>query len=151
MSSSTDIRYGRRGGRFTDHGPVQPSAAPKCRICARPMLLGQNDAHQVCLENPTTPAPEPIARASDPRTSHEAALAAMPTAAIMRDRVLATLRAHPEGLCDFRLADLLEAKQTSAGKRRGELVETGHVIDTGRACHETGHGHTTASKIWSAA
>jgi hypothetical protein len=45
------------------------------------------------------------------------------------DRALALdiLRAHPDGLTDFGLGGLMGRQQTSAGKRRGELVTAGLV------------------------
>lgn len=79
-------------------------------------------------------APELLAqascRATDPTTSHQAATRAQGTAERDRDRVLAALRAHPEGLTDFQLSDLLGRKQTSVGKRRGELRDAGLVVAT---------------------
>lgn len=73
---------------------------------------------------------EPNARNSDPETSHLAADDAKRTANTLRFRCLAALKAHPEGLTDFQLADLVGAQQTSAGKRRGELVAAGLVERT---------------------
>jgi DNA-binding transcriptional ArsR family regulator len=75
---------------------------------------------------------EPMARRSDPVTSWDAAADASRKADTHRARVLATLRAHRDGLTDFELADLLGLQQTSAGKRRGELRDQGLVIDSGR-------------------
>lgn len=73
---------------------------------------------------------QPVARRSDPITSHRAAADAKRGAATLRARCLEALRAHPEGLTDFQLADLLGSQQTSAGKRRGELVAAGLVEAT---------------------
>lgn len=52
MSGSSDVRYGRRGGRIIpastgdDYGP--------CELCGRPMVVGpaggQHGAHVVCRE-----------------------------------------------------------------------------------------------------
>lgn len=52
MSGSSDVRYGRRGGRIIaagvdgDHG--------RCELCGRPMVVGpaggQHGAHVVCRE-----------------------------------------------------------------------------------------------------
>ena len=72
----------------------------------------------------------PVARWSDPVTSHLAAAEAKRGAATLRVRVLELLRAHPEGLTDFQTAALLGSQQTSAGKRRGELVAAGLVERT---------------------
>jgi hypothetical protein len=71
------------------------------------------------------------ARRTDPATSHAAA-ELRPAARIRdRDRVLEMLRAWPDGLTDFELAQCLGGQQTSLGKRRGELVRAGLVRPTG--------------------
>ena len=46
--------------------------------------------------------------------------------------VLAALRTRPKGLTDFGLAAVTGVKQTSIGKRRGELRDAGLVEDSGR-------------------
>lgn len=74
----------------------------------------------------------PIARRSDPATSHEAAHRAKSTAETNRAYALRVLRNHPEGLTDFRLAEITGISQTSIGVRRGELVKVGLVVDSGR-------------------
>ena len=70
----------------------------------------------------------PLARNSDPVTSHDAAALAGLTAGSLRWRCLEVLAAGP--LTDFELADQVERQQTSAGKRRGELVAAGLVVAT---------------------
>lgn len=74
---------------------------------------------------------EPVARRTDPDTSWAAAEDASLNADTHRARVLAALRAHPDGLTDFELGDLLGLQQTSAGKRRGELRDIGLVVNAG--------------------
>lgn len=70
----------------------------------------------------------PMARNSDPITSHEAAEDAKKNAHTLRARCLAAIKATgTRGLTDFELADIVGAQQTSAGKRRGELVDAGLV------------------------
>jgi predicted transcriptional regulator len=72
---------------------------------------------------------EPLARRTDPETSHEAAERMKPLAP--RDR-LAVLLAHwtkPDGMTDFELAASLGRQQTSVGKRRGELRDAGLITD----------------------
>lgn len=64
------------------------------------------------------------ARRTDPETSHHAANHDRTTD---RARALDILRAHPDGLTDFELADLMHRQQTSAGKRRHELMAAGLV------------------------
>jgi hypothetical protein len=44
-----------------------------------------------------------------------------------RARALAVLQGHPDGLTDFELADAMGSIQTSAGKRRHELMVAGLV------------------------
>lgn len=66
------------------------------------------------------------ARTNDPETSH-AAGTETPTRATDRQRALDILQAHPDGLTDFELADLMQRQQTSAGKRRHELLCAGLV------------------------
>lgn len=74
------------------------------------------------------PLPFPAARASDPHTSHAAARDAGRRAPVLRNRCLAALRAAGErGMTDFELAAAVCSQQTSAGKRRGELVKLGLV------------------------
>lgn len=68
----------------------------------------------------------PVARNTDPETSHEAAKDAGKTSEIGRYLVLKNLA---EGaLTDFELADRTGWQQTSIGKRRGECVELGLVV-----------------------
>jgi hypothetical protein len=71
----------------------------------------------------------PVARTTDPDTSHEAARRAVKLAPTLRARCLAELtRAGARGLTDFELADNVHSQQTSAGKRRHELYRAGLVV-----------------------
>lgn len=72
-----------------------------------------------------------MARKSDPETSRLAALDTLPAAATNRQLALRVLRQNPSGLTDFELAELTGLQQTSIGKRRGELRDSGLVIDSG--------------------
>lgn len=72
-----------------------------------------------------------MARPTDPDTSWMAAADASIKADTHRALVLATHRAHPEGLTDFELADLVGLQQTSCGKRRGELRDRGYIVNAG--------------------
>jgi hypothetical protein len=87
------------------------------------------------LYNPAPdPAPiwTPVARRTDPATSHQAAAHAAATAGTHRARALDALRhAGDRGLTDFELAAVTRLQQTSIGKRRGELVRLGLVVSTG--------------------
>ena len=69
-----------------------------------------------------------MVRSSDPETSREAALSVRPTVSAHRERVLDLLtRAGRLGLTDFDLEAKTGVKQTSIGKRRGELAALGVV------------------------
>lgn len=87
------------------------------------------------LHNPE-PDPEPLwvptARKTDPDTSHEAARYAALNAATLRAMALRELVAAGDaGLTDFELAARCRSQQTSVGKRRGELRDSGLVEDSG--------------------
>lgn len=74
---------------------------------------------------------QPVARRSDPDTSHAAARDARAGAASVRARCLVALRnAGERGLTDFELADEVGSQQTSAGRRRKDLVDLGLVEDS---------------------
>lgn len=72
----------------------------------------------------------PAYRNRDPETSVIAALSNPSGRAIDARRVLECHHDRPEGLTDFELAALVERKQTSAGKRRGELRDKGLIEET---------------------
>ncbi len=70
----------------------------------------------------------PMARLSDPETSHMAAVVAIGNAATNRDRALHALRvAGFRGLTDYELEAVTGVRQVSIGVRRGELVKAGLV------------------------
>lgn len=50
MSKKTDIKFGRRGGRFLPDNYEQTdfANAPTCDVCHRPMVMGQRDRHHIC-------------------------------------------------------------------------------------------------------
>ena len=73
----------------------------------------------------------PVARNTDPDTSHAAARYTEPRANTNRALALRVLAEHPGGLTDFELAALTGLQQTSIGKRRGELRDGGFVEDSG--------------------
>jgi len=74
----------------------------------------------------------PLARNTDPVTSHMAARLTEPRADTNRALALQVLREHPDGLTDYELADLTGLQQNSIGKRRGELRDAGFVEDSGK-------------------
>ncbi len=73
----------------------------------------------------------PLARATDPGTSHGAAAQARTRAPRHRELALRILQEHPEGLTDFELGAYCGLQQTSIGKRRLELQRMGLVEATG--------------------
>jgi hypothetical protein len=73
---------------------------------------------------------EPLARNTDPATSHEAAARMEPLARFDRRLVLIAHASKPAGLTDFELAALMQRQQTSVGKRRGELRDVGYIEAT---------------------
>jgi hypothetical protein len=66
-------------------------------------------------------------RATDPVTSLMAAEKIAPHVSTGRMLALKCHYEHPEGLDDFQLSELTGIKQTSVGKRRGELERMGYV------------------------
>lgn len=89
------------------------------------------------------------ARNTDPSTSHRAAASLTPErlSAGQRTVLAAIVNAGRRGLNDFELAQRTGSKQTSHGKRRGELVAHGLVVDSGMTRpSDTG----TQSKVWRA-
>jgi hypothetical protein len=72
----------------------------------------------------------PGARLTDPDTSHKAANEHQLIRRRDRAAVLHVHAAHPRGLTDFELADIMNRQQTSVGKRRGELRDMNMIIET---------------------
>lgn len=107
------------------------------------MRLWTNAHDTTCRVQPSlfdvhNPAPDPaplwvpVARTTDPPTSHQAAAHAATKAGTMRALALrALVQAGEYGLTDFELARVTDSQQTSIGKRRGELVRMGYVEATG--------------------
>jgi len=72
------------------------------------------------------------ARASDPETSIQAANANQEIRGAQRIKVYEFLKSvGPRGATDFEIGQALSILRTSAGKRRKELCELGHVEDSG--------------------
>jgi|ERR1041385_683613 hypothetical protein len=71
--------------------------------------------------------PREAARSSDPVTSVMAAEQVAPHVSAGRMLALQCHYEHPEGLDDFQLSELTGIRQTSIGKRRGELERMGYV------------------------
>jgi hypothetical protein len=87
------------------------------------------------------------ARTTDPFTSHLAAGSQTPErlSAGQRTVLAALVNAGRRGLTDFELSDRTGSKQTSHGKRRGELVRHGLVVDAGLTRpSDTG----VSAKVW---
>lgn len=48
-TSSTDLRYGRQGGRIVSGSSVRPrGSGPPCQECGHPMVAGQRVRHYTC-------------------------------------------------------------------------------------------------------
>lgn len=110
---------------------VQPSlfssSSDPCPVCPH----GPAVHHDGVCGYPACSCGRPVARATDPDTSHQAAEDVLPKAQRHRDLALAALRlAGERGLTDFELADLTGVAQTSIGVRRHELVKLGLVVAT---------------------
>lgn len=72
-------------------------------------------------------------RLGDPDTSAAAARAAVGYRSRLRSDVLALHQAHPAGLTDDELVQLLpDDHPGSVAKRRRDLVDTGELVDSGR-------------------
>lgn len=81
MSGSSDVRYGRRGGRIVAAAGTTEFGA--CELCGRPMVVGpaggQHGAHVVCRE-----ADAAQKRVGDGHTCHaEGCTAAVPPRLLM--------------------------------------------------------------------
>lgn len=123
----------RPGGDFAQAGQVCTvlEVLPGSRVriaydCAPPPHgLIVNSRHLVASTGP-------LARVTDPPTS-EAAAGSVNVRTGHRRLVLdALIAAGDDGLTDFELAARVGIKQTSCGKRRGELVDARLVRSTGR-------------------
>lgn len=82
--------------------------------------LTLDDAARFAMQN---------SRRFDNLNSVRAAQDAFKTSAGTRRLALLTHAAHPDGLTDFELADLTGIAQTSIGKRRGDLVAAGYIVN----------------------
>ena len=80
----------------------------------------------------------PLARTSDPGTSHAAASSMRKGAAIQRDQIVNALRAHGP-MNHWEIDNVLGFQHPSAARRMKELVDDGRVIKTLRTS-ETGSG-----------
>lgn len=100
----------------------------------------------------TAPHPADVAstsrgwRTTDPDTSRIAARTANRTAHTLRRQVHdALVAAGPDGLTDFELAVRIGSIQTSAGKRRGELVAAG-LVEWAGTTRPSPHG--SPARVW---
>lgn len=111
---------------------------PKCRVCGvilpytppgRPPVWCESHRPE---ESPPTRTQinqwqSGMVRRGDFATSKDAAKLAALTAGTLRAKCLLALADATDGLTDFELGARVNRQQTSAGKRRGELVEAGYV------------------------
>ena len=97
-----------------------------------PSMTEADRRAQELLDNETLFG-KPVARSTDPHTSHEAARRMRPRAGTHRGRTLAAYdTARDGGLTDFELSDLTGIQVSSIGVRRGELTRAGLLEDSGR-------------------
>lgn len=77
---------------------------------------------------------KPVARRTDPDTSHQAARAVTPAADTIRAEVEAfALKAGPDGFIDEELSAAFDAADSSSYRtRRGELTQAGEIVDSRR-------------------
>ena len=88
------------------------------------------------------------ARRSDPPTSHKAADLNKEARDIIRERVYQYLKRMGEyGATDYELEKALNVIRTSAGKRRGELMKAGLVVETDRRRKTTGKATAIVWKV----
>lgn len=87
-----------------------------------------NGQRSLFVQATGVPVTRPMVRRTDPATSLGAAVYALPHVVGNRAKALAALvDAGAEGLTDFELERATGVKQTSIGKRRGELRDAGWV------------------------
>lgn len=130
---TTDVRAHKRRLRT-------PKVSPVCRVCGIDLAYGGVGRPPVfCDEHRPEHFPErqqlngalsSMVRAGDPPTSRDAAKLAKLSAGILRAACLFAL-VESGDLTDFELAEKVGRQQTSAGKRRGELVAEGYVEASG--------------------
>lgn len=89
----------------------------------------QDDPVQTALR--TVIPPTRLVRTTDPDTSHTAATNASKRGPSQRRRTWETLKRLGEAT-DYELAEATGILRSSAAKRRQELQQLGHVIDTGK-------------------
>lgn len=114
-------------------------------------------AYRPLPSSPHTPAPRPPKRRpaalTDPATSWQAGRPDTHRKRVSRSRLRQAVheahRAHPEGLTDDQVAELLPGEDKgSIAKRRGDLVADGLLIDSG-ATRPTRRG--CAAIVWQVA
>lgn len=112
---------------------------------AQPSLFDQpqEDILEAALEAIFTPTR--LVRTTDPDTSHTAATNASKRGPSQRRRIWEALQRLGEAT-DYELAVATNTLRSSASKRRQELQQLGHVVDTGqRRATDTG----TMAIVWS--
>ena len=99
------------------------------------------------VESPGIPLPVPpfagrpkMVRVSDPDTSHQAANSVRATTGMRERQILDLFAAHPEGLCDWQLVELILAEERRTGAKRLPKVGT---IRTARSRCKTLGVHAT--------
>jgi hypothetical protein len=77
------------------------------------------------------------------QTRGEAELAIKPSAANLREQVLATIKAHPGGITDEQIAKFSGLNPNTARPRRLELEKAGRIVASGTAKTHSGRKAVT--------
>ena len=89
--------------------------------------------------NPLPLFDTPLARRSDPATSHAAAVSAVALAHADRTRILAHLNAIWPGAATYRdIADATGLERHAVGRRLSELRRAGMIVDAGERRMDSG-------------
>lgn len=108
--------------------------------------LAESQAAMAAIRDAEVTAPGEGRVARNPRSTSAAAAAAIaPVVGTQRGDVLAAI-VEAGGLTDPQIARRCRISQNSARPRRGELVESGHVCDSGRTRRHNGRPHV----VWAA-
>ncbi|MEQ8767174.1 MAG: winged helix-turn-helix domain-containing protein [Planctomycetota bacterium] len=103
---------------------------PQCRHCGEPSPCDCRDL--------------PLARQTDPATSHEAAAAIRPQLGALQTRVLALIHAHPDRTATELAGLAFEADPRRVNRRISELLRDGRAEVSGtRPCDVTGRSAQT--------
>ena len=80
---------------------------------------------------------------STSETRHEAEVAIKPSAATLREQVLACVKAHPGGITDEQIATFTGLNPNTARPRRLELEKAGRIVASGTSKTRSGRKAVT--------